>query len=119
MPLPSATESRWRALLADFHRGGLTHAEFCRRRGVSLHTFRKRLYGQKAVPPAIDRNGSTTTHQPARFLPVTLRPVLPADPHRSDEPLTLVLPGERRIAVGPGFDSDTLRRLIDCLERLP
>jgi hypothetical protein len=40
---------RWRAVIDDFHRSGLKQAEFCRRRGLSLHTFRKYLYGS---PPA-------------------------------------------------------------------
>ena len=35
-----------KALLKDFQRGGLTQVEFCRLRGISLHTFRKKLYGQ-------------------------------------------------------------------------
>jgi hypothetical protein len=39
------TDPRWNALLDDFRNSGLTHAEFCRRRGVPLHTFRKRLVG--------------------------------------------------------------------------
>ena len=44
---------RWRAILDDFPHGGLTHAAFCRRKAISVHTFRKRLYGQKAIAPAI------------------------------------------------------------------
>lgn len=113
MPRPSPTESRWRAVLVDFHRSGLTHADFCQQRGLSLHSFRKRLYRPKPGPPPIERGGSATTHPPARFLPVTIRP----EELGPDRPLTLLLADHRRIAVGPGFDPDTLRRLIDCLER--
>jgi hypothetical protein len=39
-----ALDLHWTALLNDFRRSGLTHAEFCARRGFSLHTFRKHLY---------------------------------------------------------------------------
>jgi hypothetical protein len=107
---------RWRALLNDFQRSGLTHAEFCRRRGLSLHTFRKRLYDQRAVATGIERNApkSRPRPEPTRFLPVTLRPDIP-----SNDPLTLVLSDGRRVAIGKGFDSDTLRRLITVLEQRP
>ena len=40
---------RWNALLNDFRRSGLTQAEFCRRRQISLHSFRKHLYGVRPV----------------------------------------------------------------------
>jgi hypothetical protein len=38
------SDARWDAILRDFCNSRLTHAEFCRRRGIFLHTFRKRLY---------------------------------------------------------------------------
>jgi hypothetical protein len=131
MPSPAATDSRWRAIISDHQRSGLTHAEFCRRRGLSVNTFRKRLYGQKAIAPAIERNG--TARLPAtRFLPVSVRPAS-RDPHQSAEPaaapphnhtigadsLVLILRGGRRVAVGVGFDPATLTRLIALLERQP
>jgi hypothetical protein len=45
----TSTDIRWRSLINDFQRSGLTHSEFCRLREISLHTFRRRLYGQKAL----------------------------------------------------------------------
>jgi hypothetical protein len=112
MATETSTDLRWRALINDFRRSGLTHAEFCRNREISLHTFRKRLYGQKALAPAIDRKCEPVPLAPTRFLPVTLKPddELPADP------LAILLPGGRRIVVGKGFDPETLRRLIDVIE---
>ena len=44
MPRGHTLDLRWNALLNDFRRSGLTHAEFCLRRGISIHSFRKRLY---------------------------------------------------------------------------
>lgn len=117
MPSSTARNLRWQALLEDFRRGGLTHIEFCRRRGISLHTFRKRLYGQKAVPPAIPRQGPAP--RPARFLPVTIPDAARIDSARPADPLVLVLAEGRRVAVAPGFDPETLHRLIDALERRP
>jgi hypothetical protein len=116
MATDTPTDLRWLDLINDFRRSGLTHAEFCSRRAISLHTFRKRLYGQKALAPALDRKRDKVPIAPARFLPVTLEhddelsPVPPADP------LAILLPGGRRIVVGKGFDPETLRRLIDAIE---
>ena len=111
----ASTDLRWRALLADFRRGGFTHAAFCRQREISIHSFRKRLYGQKPIAPA-----AATPPRPIRFLPVHLpttlqAPVIPS----AVEPLALVLPDGLRVLVGSGFDPDTLRRLLDALETRP
>ena len=111
----SSTDLRWRALLADFRRGGLTHAAFCRQRGISIHSVRKRLYGQKAVTTA-----ASTPPRPVRFLPIhmTTTHEAPAIPSPV-EPLALVLPDGLRVLVRPGFDPDTLRRLLGALEARP
>jgi DNA replication protein DnaC len=42
MPRGHILDLRWNALLNDFRRSGLTQAEFCERRGISIHSFRKR-----------------------------------------------------------------------------
>jgi hypothetical protein len=52
MPRSRPVDLRWNALLNDFRRSGLTQAEFCRRRQISLHTFRKRRYGSRQSEPA-------------------------------------------------------------------
>jgi hypothetical protein len=43
MPHTPFSDLRWNALFNDFRKSGLTHAAFCQLRGISLHTFRKRL----------------------------------------------------------------------------
>ena len=109
---------RWNALLNDFRRSGLTQAEFCRRRQVSLHSFRKHLYQPRPSKPAPsdDRSSASVDHH---FLPVTIlaEPILSitaSQPH-----LELILANGRRIAVAPGFDDQTLRRLIAVVEERP
>ena len=116
MPQSRTVDLRWNAILNDFRRSGLTHAEFCRDREVSLHTFRKRLYGQKALAPAVGCKGDSVLLEPTRFLPVTLEPDGDLPPVPPADPLAIILPGGRRIAVGEGFDPETLRRLIDAIE---
>ena len=90
MPRGHILDLRWNALLNDFRRSGLTQAEFCERRGISIHSFRKRLY---RVPtpkptPANHPSPNATTH----FLPVTVLP----DPI----PATAAVPTAPRAAPG-------------------
>ena len=118
MPRRRTIDLRWKALLNDFRRSGLTQAEFCRRRQISLHSFRKHLYQPQPVPTASSDHRPATPADP-HFLPVTILP----DPTPSfTDPtahLELILPNGRRIAVAAGFDPHTLRRLIAVVEGPP
>jgi hypothetical protein len=115
MPRPHVLDLRWSALLNDFRRSGLTHAEFCRRREISIHSFRKRLYQARTPKPTPSVHLSAVSPAPD-FIPVTILP----DPIPTTAPgqqsLELILPNGRRIAVAPGFDPPTLRRLIAVVE---
>src|SRR3954470_12823960 len=117
MPRGQTLDLRWNALLNDFRRSGLTHAEFCRQRGLSIHTFRKHLY-QTATPtpnPAKPHANGAADH----FLPVTILPdPSPANPDFR-QPLEILLHNGRRIAVAPGFDPHTLRQLLAVVEERP
>ena len=117
MPRGHILDLRWNALLNEFRRSGLTHAEFCHRHGISIHAFRRRLY-QTSAPkptPADPLPSDSADH----FLPVTILPdPIPATT-ASRQPLELLLDNGRRIAVAPGFDPQTLRRLIAVVEERP
>jgi hypothetical protein len=114
MPRARVVDLRWKALLNDFRRSGLTQAEFCRRRDLSLHSFRKHLYSPR---PSHDERPSDMADQP--FLPVTILPDPTAPAAAPSSHLELILPDRRRIAIAPGFDADTLRRLLAVLEATP
>jgi len=119
MPRAHVLDLRWSALLNDFRRSGLTHVEFCRRRGISVHSFRKRLYNARTPKPApaptlgVDCSSDGVAHP---FLPVTIVPDPIPAVALPQQPLELILPNGRRIAVAPGFDPPTLRRLIAVVE---
>lgn len=115
MPRGHILDLRWNALLSDFRRSGLTHAEFCRRRGISIHSFRKHLY-QSPSPKPTQPDLPTTASVAHQFLPVTILPDPAPASAVSHQPLELILPNRRRIAVAPGFDPATLRQLIDIVE---
>jgi hypothetical protein len=118
MPRGHTVDLRWNALLNDFRRRGLTQAEFCQRRGISLHSFRKRLYRVPAPKPT-PANHLSSEGTAAHFLPVTILPdPIPATA-ASRETIALLPGNGRRIAVAPGFDTRTLRQLIAVLEEPP
>ncbi len=122
----------WSAILADFHRSGLTQTEFCRRRHISVSSFRSWLYGLRGGFPTA---GPSESRRPApvsapassalpAFLPVLVRPqsrVSTADPHVSHPPASLELVVSERhfVRIPPGFDPATLHQLLDVLEDRP
>ena len=117
MPRGHILDLRWNALLNDFRRSGLTQAEFCQRRGISIHSFRKRLY-QAPTPkptPANPRSADAAAH----FVPVTILPDPTPVSAATTHALELVFPNGRRIVVAPGFDPQTLRRLLAVVEDRP
>jgi hypothetical protein len=108
----------WKSLLNEFRRSGLTQAEFCRRRQISLHSFRKHLYSPRPSRPAPshDRPSAGADHP---FVPVTILPDPTPSGAASSSHLELILSNGRRIAVAPGFDPRTLRHLIAVVEGHP
>ena len=51
---------RWNAIVNDFRRSGLTQADFCRQRDISLATFRYHFY-----KPASSKPAHSDKHSPA------------------------------------------------------
>jgi len=120
MPRGRILDLRWNALLQEFRRSGLTQAEFCQRRGLSLHAFRKHLYHGSAPKPTTTNPLPSDAAPAAHFLPVTVLPdPIPANAAASRQPLELLLANGRRVAVAPGFDPATLRQLIAVAEEPP
>jgi hypothetical protein len=118
MPGSHTVDLRWNAIFSDFRRSGLTQAQFCRQHDISLASFRYHFYkpGSSRPTPSDDRI-SAGAHN--HFLPVTILPD-PAPSTAASQPhLELVLSNGRRIAVTPGFDDQTLRRLIAVVEERP
>jgi hypothetical protein len=118
MPRGRILDLRWNALLNDFRRSGLTQAEFCERRGISIHSFRKHLYRVPAPKPA-PANHLPSDGTPSDFLPVTILPDPIPVTVAARQPIELLLGNGRRIAVAPGFDPHTLRQLIAVVEERP
>jgi hypothetical protein len=108
----------WPNLIARWKLSGLTQAEFCARRNISLPTFRYHLYKPSR------RSGSPRsvagTHSAATplFLPLVCSP--PPQPGLVPPPaapIEIILSDGLRVVVAPGFDPQTLRRVVDALRR--
>lgn len=124
--------AHWAEVIRRYRRSGLTQPQFCRESNVSFHSLRWWLHQPRAkrametLLDATDRKACperppSPRSQEARFLPVRIVEAV-ADPD-ADRPLAgsplsiqVLLGGGRRIAVGPGFDPDVLRRVVDALE---
>jgi hypothetical protein len=118
VPRSRTVDLRWKSLLNEFRHSGLTQAEFCRRRQISLHSFRKHLYQPRPARPA-PSDDRPSAGADAHFLPVTILPDPTPSIAASPSHLELILPNGRRIAVAPGFDPRTLRHLIAVVEGRP
>jgi hypothetical protein len=105
----ASASSRWRDIIDEFRHSGLTQAEFCQQRGLSLGTFRKYLYGSRPI---------AKTAPVVEFLPVTSQTPPIEDPQPTTDLLVLILAGGQRVAVAPGFDSRTLKRIVETIEGL-
>jgi len=123
----------WSAVLAQFHRSGMTQTDFCRSRQLSINSFRQWLYRLRHSAPAADRRRTrvsiSTKPAPARpanpaFLPVHIRPEHSAATDNrpgvvAPLPLEVILSHDRRVRIPVGFDPATLRQLLEVLEEQP
>ncbi len=94
-------------LVVEYETSGLSRADFCRERGLSLATlarYRKRQAQGETAP------GN-------RWVAVEVSGAAPALAAAVGSGLAVALPGGRRIEVGRGFDAHTLVQLLDVLER--
>lgn len=102
----------WSETLAEFRESGLTQSEFCRRRGLSIATFRSWLYSQRDA--TVCRQSISKAELPglprSSFLPISIVSGAVA------EPIDLWLSRDLRITVRPGFDAATLRQLLIVLQ---
>jgi hypothetical protein len=91
-------------LAAEYEASGLTREAFCQQRGVPLKTLCRYVTRYRR------ENGGVM--QSPRFVQVEV-----TGPASMSSPLTVLLPGGRRIEVNHGFDAGTLRKLIAALEQ--
>jgi hypothetical protein len=117
-------ERFWRSRVRRWRKSGLSVRAFCADEGLSEPSFYawRRILAERdterdaASDAASDR--TATAFVPVRV--VTTEPVAPsanaAESVGATAALELVLSGDRRLRIGPGFDGPTLQRLLAFLE---
>lgn len=116
---------KWAQLSAEWETSGLGQAEFCRQRGVALHSLRwwrwrlARDSVRSAAPPmTADRVRPSRAISSPTFVPVQ---VIDAPRQRGSPgpPLEIVLRRSRRIRVSADFDARLLAHVVSVLEAIP
>jgi hypothetical protein len=128
MGRPSAGAAEWAARIDQWRESGLSLPAFCQRHGLSRGTMQNWVY-KPALRRAVEDVGraaqtprdvpavtAEVPTQPPAFLPVRLAGVInPSAEPGSRSAIEVVLGEGRRVAVGPGFDPETLRRVVAAL----
>jgi len=100
---------------------GLSAAAYCRKHGLGVASFYRwrRIFAAEGESiPSAGKTGESALPSGARFAELRLAGTgLAAGEDASG--VELVLPGERRLRLSPGFDADTLVRAVIALESLP
>jgi hypothetical protein len=114
-------DEQWADVVSQWRASGLSQKEFCRRRDISDRALNNWLYKspyrERVARILTARSQDKIDAETPRFLPVA---VLSATPETSSQAscatIEVVLPSGSRIAVTPGFDAETLRRVVAVLE---
>lgn len=101
-------EGRWRALIREQERGGLSVAEFARRRGVSAATL---YWWRSQLSRREERD------RKPRLVAVEVIGSKEGDSSNGGRGFELELAGGRRLYVPSRFDAEALSRLIAAVER--
>jgi transposase-like protein len=112
----------WREVIREQEASGLSIAAFCRQRGVGQASF----YNWRAK---LRQQDDPANRQAAKFVPIELSAMpsgQPAMDHPATTPATaacddfeVLLGNGRSVRVPASFDPQTLRELLDVLEKLP
>jgi transposase-like protein len=121
-PRDPAKERAWRRTIAEHARSGLSIAAFCRREGLTPHTYRwwRQELARRDRPGTsdkADRAPSPSTELTIRsaFLPVRVMLDVP-EPAPEWAPIEIVLPAGPTVRVTRGFDLSTLEAVLSVLE---
>lgn len=113
----------WAALIDEWHESGLSLPAFCQRRGLNSGTMQGWVYKRThrdALKRAQRKEGrSEDPAAAAAFLPVRIVETERAHEGAGNSGVEILLGTGRRIAIGTGFDSETLRRVVAVLEDPP
>lgn len=124
---PSPREQHWRKVIDRWQASGQTVRAFCTEHRLSepsFYSWRRTLTLRDQRPPTdVAVPPSATQDEPAAlpaFVPVRVVPSpVDAPPPSAGVGLELAIGSHRVVRVPPGFDVETLRRLLTLLEESP
>ena len=109
----------WVELIDEWQASGLSLPAFCERNGLNAGTMSGWVYKRThkaALERARREAGGEGTATAAAFVPVRVIEVEPEPPPSGHSGVEVVIGRGRRIALGAGFDAETLRRVVAVLE---
>jgi lambda repressor-like predicted transcriptional regulator len=114
-------DEHWADVVSQWRASGLSQKEFCRRRDISDRALNNWLYKspyrERVARILAARSQAKPDAETPRFLPVALLSAArDVDSQAACAAIEVVLPSGPRIAVTPGFDAETLRRVVAVLE---
>jgi lambda repressor-like predicted transcriptional regulator len=117
-------DEHWADVVTEWRESGLSQKEFCQRRGISDRALNNWLYKspyrERVARILAARSQGDLVTQTPRFLPVAvLDPTTATHAQVTSAAIEVVLKSGPRIAVTPGFDAETLRRVVAVLESRP
>ena len=117
-------DEHWADVVSQWRASGLSQKEFCRRRDISDRALNNWLYKspyrERVARILAARSQDKIDAETPRFLPVAvLGATRDTDSRAACATIEVVLKSGSRIAVTPGFDAETLRRVVAVLEARP
>ena len=117
-------DEHWADVASAWRASGLSQKEFCLRRGISGRALNNWLYKspyrERVARILAARSPEDRVTRTPRFLPeAVLGAATAINSQAAAAAIEIVLPNGPRIAVTPGFDAETLRRVVTALEDRP
>ena len=112
-----AREEYWRGKIKSCELSGMSIVRYCREQGLSVSKYHwwkaalKRRDAERVVAPGFAEVRAVHAVESAAS-------AVPGRPCGAPSLIELSLAGDRRIGVRPGFDADTLARVIAVVEGL-
>ncbi len=116
--------AEWAALIDQWRQSGLSLPAFCQRHGLSRGSMQNWVYKPelKRAVEAARRESQTPVDEPLApaavpaFLPVRVVQAAAVGEAPDRSGVEVVIGAGRRVVIGPGFDAETLRRVVAVLE---
>jgi hypothetical protein len=119
--------AEWAALIDQWRQSGLSLPAFCQRHGLSRGSMQNWVYKPELKRAVDDARREAQRHLDVRpasaaepaFLPVRVVQAVAGSEVSDRSGVEVVIGPTRRVVIKPGFDSETLRRVVAVLEGRP